>query len=781
MGTIKKQYQMRGLDTRSNKLMREEGTASDCRNVYKDSRGNLIKRPDFNELTIPRAAVGEVASAQPTGDFVDKLPHDSTIIDFYVYEDHILLVVGVEIPFSAGRYGICNKFYKYFESTNTVELIPIASTQAYSFTYGYNTGDPRGSVFGKISFVLQENILYFMGQYSDTDVVPVFPKAEVDAYNNNLCFLFSYDGEMVKIAGTPTIYTDTIEDTNTSLQAQPEEYVRLVPFTFDAKDRLAWGNYTTHKSVNDLAAQAQQTVTVPISFVYDNQFREFSVKYTGVSGTVNDGDTITCDDLGIASDLTVAPNQYLYHIRKSVSNVGTDFTESFELYKFKILDTDTTLETITIGEFQWYNELTNVFEAVPSFDIEQNDYLGNVITAVYGSDNYTFGYTFRGLKIHTSRYLENFVYSYNTAKIGGANTTTSVSYYNQPFLLVAKSFEDGYDEESSKLVPPKGKQVIDYLGALVIVDHQYLYFSDISVGGSTDAFTPFDNFQVGSSKRGPITGVFANETFLTVFREEEAYYITGNIFLLNYRIQSVQSTRIGCLSPRSIIDFNGAGMFLSQRGFYVCQQGGQMPEISNMIETIFTDNALNLNLDLASASSEVDYNRELILFHVSSTTDTSGYLFVYSYYFNEWYIWSDMNCSAGFKIINKAIYYSDGSNLYKESNTNISSNAYYRSNFETLGVPSYTKKFLQLLLFTIDMPDSGSIGVKTYRDWDIENTDTDEAKTVLEAQVDVKQRLNPARSKSLAFEIVSDSGETLIINGYEYEFAGDVQGFVDDD
>jgi len=52
MSVINKKYQFRGLDTRANKLYRQEGTASDCRNVFTDSNNNLIKRPDFEALNM---------------------------------------------------------------------------------------------------------------------------------------------------------------------------------------------------------------------------------------------------------------------------------------------------------------------------------------------------------------------------------------------------------------------------------------------------------------------------------------------------------------------------------------------------------------------------------------------------------------------------------------------------------------------------------------------------------------------------------------------------------
>ena len=64
MGQTNRKFQFRGLDTRSNKLTRQEGTASDCRNVFLNSNRDLIKRPDFSALNVPRAASGETAGTQ---------------------------------------------------------------------------------------------------------------------------------------------------------------------------------------------------------------------------------------------------------------------------------------------------------------------------------------------------------------------------------------------------------------------------------------------------------------------------------------------------------------------------------------------------------------------------------------------------------------------------------------------------------------------------------------------------------------------------------------------
>lgn len=795
MGERKKQYSFGGLDTRTNDLYREEGTASDCRNVLLSPHRELIKVSDFEEFQIPRGFDGE------NGEFLDKLPFTAIIIDIMSFEDH--LVIATKIPFESPLpFLYVNKFYKYFENSNTVEFIPFEKEIHESTHLGQTVNKVVSDTSGPFTTTNQEGILYFMGGFSENSRIDTFLPQEVLEEENNLGARFSYDGRCISWAGCPAPIKNNTEDDGTL--SGDVRYARILPMKIDYKGRHTFGNYSTHKTVSP--GPDLQFLEVPLqNAVEEDILLDNSFEYAVYCKLQNDTSNLILN----ASDNTAArtilvdfydreinyhsmgKGQFLFGVRKITQSFPsgpnpTDSLNKHEVYRAIVEDIDYTGNTITLSEFFMYSEETGVWESSDNFyhtPSLSSPYLSNILLAVYASADFTFGHKLAGL--HTFGYDGVTTIDFkmlDTPQVG--DPASLVNYTTpSPFLFLSTDFEDTYDEASTKLVPPKGRQIGAYLTSTLIVDHEKLYFSDFSIGGTIENYTPFDNFGVGSTERGKITGFFSNETFISVFREEETYYVSGNIFLANYRIQSAKSTRIGCTDPRSIVDFKGAGVFLSKRGFYACEQGGNMSEISDQIETIFTKGDLDLSLNLDECKSIVDFKNEYIYFYVGANHATqAGFVFAYSYYHNEWYLLEDINASGGFDIFDSIVYHSDGNNVFKELPTRLNAAAFYRSNFETLGEASLEKKFLQVLMFTMNMEGDFSIGVKSYKNWNTSEVITDETREgIVGETLDITQRLNPGRSKSLAIEIVSESGEPLTLNGYEYEYSADIRMFKNDD
>jgi hypothetical protein len=171
----------------------------------------------------------------------------------------------------------------------------------------------------------------------------------------------------------------------------------------------------------------------------------------------------------------------------------------------------------------------------------------------------------------------------------------------------------------------------------------------------------------------------------------------------------------------------------------------------------------------------VDFIGERLLFSFDD------YLLEFNYYHKEWLLHDGIPMNGGALISDRKLYASDGTNILIEGTTYTDSVAYRRSNFETLGAPSYLKKFHRVLIFTPSMAEGFTIGIDTYKNWDTSETVTSETKSGDVGQVDLTQRLDPARVKSLAIEIKSDSGQVFISEGYEYEYGGFSRDFQDDD
>jgi len=801
MANTKKEYAFKGLDTRTSKLYRQEGTASDCRNVLLDSNRRLIKIKDRLQMTLARGTFGEI------GDHFDKLPYDAIIIDVMKYEDHLVIATKCTDN-TAGAVPVTyvNKYYKYYENVNALVYIPFQKEICTNLSHLGQTVNKVGSeTDGKFSHVTMEGILYFMGGFADYDPAQVILADTIDqlAAENNLGGMFAYDGKVITRAGIADSVKDSTADVGTqpsSPQDSTDRYARLMPIKVDFKGRPTFGNYSTHLT-SKAAGKESLTVNESDEFgetlIQDNAYDHACyVKVTSNSSTVQrleEADSAAARTISAtaysrqAGYYSAAVGQYLYGVSGFYERFPSSGTPSSifvhqEIYRCEVEAIDYFGDTVTLKNFYKYDNESGLwvksykFDYIPKFA----RYLSNTLMAVYTSRTFSYGFEYSTMTTYgyegasTQLYTELY-----DSEFSGDPSGLEIKAPT-PFLFLSTEMADIYDIESVKLPPPRGKQIRDYLGAIAIVDHEKFYFSDFSTGGTIENFTPFDNFPVGSETRGKITGFFSNETFICVLREEEAYYITGNVFLANYRIQAAKSTRIGLTDPRSVIDFQGAGIFLSKRGFYGCQQGGSMPEISDMIETIFTEDELGLDLDLSNCKAVVDYVNEYIYFHIASNTASNGYVFAFSYYHREWFLLDGINGTGAFEIIDTNLYSSDGVNLFKEDTTRLSADAYYRSNFETLGEASLNKKFLSMLMYTIGMPEDFELGVKTYKNWNTSDVDTEEVKSIASNDTDVKQRLNPARAKSMAFELTSGTGQPLILDGYEYEFSSDSQGTKDD-
>jgi len=795
MGTIKKNYAFKGLDTRTNKLYRQDATASDCRNVRLDTTRKLVKINDMDKVLIPRGILGE------TGSFDFKLPFHATIIDIMPYDFFFVLVTSLEEEVTPGAFRTVNKFYKWIKSLNTVTFIPFEKETFLSTTAGQLVNKVGVDISGGVMYTNMENVLYFIGsKYPTYSSVTDHTLVQSDKDNNRSPVL-TYDGTVIGTSGCPSILEDSQKE-NAGIK-DPEDYIRLLPFKVDGLGRHTFGNFSTHLGTQSVNANGhsfiQETITPKDSGFAHHAFLEISADIALNDGSGAAARTIPCTYYSRSGGYkSAAKGQILYGIRYQYTFgggpvAGTTLVEEFyEFYRCTIEATDYVGNTVTLGSFKRYDvdlgiwksnfEFRHVVTTATALGTRPG-FLSNIMTAVYGSQSFVGGYTLKGF-VNIAYDTTTSVFDYATPRgYTGANPLfegkAGIAESSDELLFISSDLNDIIETTTVKLPPPKVKSLTNYVGAMVVSDEKSLYFSDFSTGGNIETFTPFDTFGFGSTDKGDVTGVFSNETFLVGFREQEAYYITGNIFTANYRIQSYKSTRIGCSDPRSIIGFRGAGLFASEKGIFVAAQGGNMEEISDSIENIFTADALGLGVDMFDVKTVVDFKREYIYFSIGGTTPV---ILAYSYYFNEWFLYDYINTSGGFDLIDGLLYSSDGTNMYVENTLNKKEAvAYYRSNFETVGVPSFSKKFLQVLLYTIDMASGATIGFKTYKNWITSESETDEEKSVEIGQVDVVQRFNPDRSKSVAIEINSASNNELTLNGYEYEYSDDVKMFKNDD
>jgi hypothetical protein len=685
--------------------------------------------------------------------------------------------------------------------------IPFQQHSFYVNTIGQFRNRIGSNVQGNSSNLNKENLLMMVNEYARytgiTDGTDI--QKEID---DNLSPVHTYDGKVMMRAGCPKLFKAA--DDETSLTAIPTvgtgaaagtnvEYVRLLPIKIDNLGRWTFGDYNTRKSVvTALAGGGLATINLAAS-TFNSGLEDFQVHFKvdpsdynklllasdpaasrTIEGSIYNPNSVTGQSCYVG--------QYLYSVERQDTFLPfvspTSYIGTFNVYRCTIEQvTFGSPDEIVVGEFKKYNKDTGVWENSANLRTPKGSpqasspFMSNILVAVYGSADNTFGYSFRELGCvgydagpHTLNY---------TIKHGTYSTFTSLRY-ELPFLFLQNLLASTIDEEVVRLPLPKVNSLAAQGSATVMTDAELLYFSDLSVGGNIEMVTPFDNIPFGSTDKGKVTGVFATESYLVAFRELEAYLITGNIFLLNYRVQSYFSTRIGLSDPRGIVEIEGQGMFPSVRGFFLAGQGGRMQEISDIIEPMFIDNALNLNLDMKTCKAVIDYKREYVHFLIKS--GSSNWIIVsYSYYHNEWFLLDGINGSGGICELDKTLYISDGTNILKEGSTEVNSLAYYASNFETLGEPSLYKKFLQSIIFCTDMQTAGVLTIKNYHNWDFGSVDTNQQETIGGSKKMVSRRYNPIRSYATALRLESASGQPIKLDGYEYEFVADVALHKDED
>ena len=369
--------------------------------------------------------------------------------------------------------------------------------------------------------------------------------------------------------------------------------------------------------------------------------------------------------------------------------------------------------------------------------------------------------------------------------------------------------EDFYDTSVLKGLPPKFKYCKIFNNIMVGFGSAYgdnvnkpdgtdplynqegyddqLYFSDIGLGSSVETFPPFNAFPIGNSEQGEATGLYANQDYLLAFKERAVYSIIGDLVNTNYRVSDVQSSGIGCISHKSIVQIENGCTFVSPRGVHLIAGSGKPVEVSEDIQTKFTD-TLPGGLDFRKCRAAIDYQQERYLLWVPYLEDdgvtydyTRSEVFAYDYYRKEWWIWDNIDARNGLNTLvdeynNYRIKFSNGTDIlefndgFNDSGTAI--NDYYITNWENLGSPSLTKSFIDFKVFSL-LPTAWKAKISTQVNWDESSYLTkDEVKDVSTTDAYVKQGLDRCNVYSLRFKVANGVlNQKMCITAIEYEYS----------
>lgn len=751
MADTKKKIRFKGLDLRTNKLYRMDGTASDLANVRMDNSGNLVKREDYVQNIVPRGVSGE------TGFFLDKLPFNTKIIGMVedYSEDYVILVCYDASILPDGA----NFLYKYF-SGNTVEKIESQALTGFASDLSPNPSyvDVRPPLVKNISYKITEKILYYTGESED----------------GSLTYIYKYDGENWHVSGVSNIGKGT--------DISGDIFFRAVPFTIDAQARFTFGDYSQGKIGSSIG---DSVVLSPETDLTTGDLKRDVIR--SVAGCEID-ETKTIVWNGSVSDRTISINsstlsgvekgQHLLYPILNISLPEDPANIGFTYARFLIEEVDRNLVTITIGELQAYDGVRwiDASNDVPlSLSLSSGARISSKLMLTYTSDLETSGFQIRDCRAvlvpRTS--IDNFV------AIPLAAPYTFLDYAGP----VGEFFEDFYAEEFVKGVPPKTNgSIAIYRNTLITHDEEFIYLSDNYSGGNQEDFTPSDAYRIGTSDKGPITAVFANETYVVVLRKFEAYYLSGNIITGNFRDLAYNSTRIGCASAAGVIDVAGVCYFPSVRSIHAALPSGSMKEIGDVVEPLFLDDVLGYAPNMEDSVSKLDFKREYVYTYIPTKDSVTGQdiIMAYSLYNQEWFLYTDIDASGGLYVTDGKVHYSDGIDIFVESDSRQNAvNGFYRSNFETLQLESLKKKFTETKLHTIGM-DAATIGFNLYADYNTEDPIMeDREKEIEENDIFCIKRFPAGKYYSAAIEIVSSGTDDLLINGYEYSYKA-VQSEYDD-
>lgn len=362
------------------------------------------------------------------------------------------------------------------------------------------------------------------------------------------------------------------------------------------------------------------------------------------------------------------------------------------------------------------------------------------------------------------------------------------------------NLEQVYDSTLVRVLPPKAKYITLYNEFLILgnidpksEDFGYasrfgentrledaIVWSDISTfsnGSSIETFLINNIRPVGNSEDGAISAIHGNDDNLVVHKQKQSYYLNGDLINNNVRSRKAMTEQIGSASHRSIRNVEGGHLYVSPKGVHL-SVGGQRPtELSDLIEPVFTEEAIFSDLDFVNAKSITDFLREKIYIFIPRLSN-GGIVLSYDYYHKDWFVHDNIPAVKGFQdvgVTSTDIYFADSTGLYKrnlESKKDVNSRiiGYYWTGWFDLDMPSVVKKFVNFILLSIAKKDFTAT-IKGYCNW---NADTEESSNTIEFNDSVHSedtQVLEVQANCVSYRISNESdGSDLHITSYEVEF-----------
>jgi hypothetical protein len=363
---------------------------------------------------------------------------------------------------------------------------------------------------------------------------------------------------------------------------------------------------------------------------------------------------------------------------------------------------------------------------------------------------------------------------------------------------------DLYDDTVIKKEIPKIKFLGTYQGLLLGANIRYddeqdkpefrnrFIWSDASIGGSVETFTPFDYEVIGKNVSKELTGIIGTQDNIHVFKDRNSYAINGLLIGGQYRVRELISEETGCVNHNSLIAVRGQVLFMSDSGIYSVSGGGDPRELTDSNQPLF----LSPEIDLKKSVSTFDGKNERVYIFIKNTDPAKNFILVWSYYFDSWFIYDGIPMTGPMVVYNNRLNVANGTELkemkesvfmdYIDGATNRPVFFRYNTGWFHMGIPSIRKKFVNIVLFSIlrlrdfaalpfnipvglsDPPDF-SLDVTTQIDWIAKNIDKFNVPFMVDKRVD-DHKISITQSKSIRYLLENNRDEPVLISGYEFEW-----------
>jgi hypothetical protein len=457
------------------------------------------------------------------------------------------------------------------------------------------------------------------------DTTEYDPLKDIGGFTPEENYLMSFDGLRPRGAGLPTPWTFA---DNSGVHGA--HYLRSVYATIgmDAElilspyhqVRLASASVTAYRSGYSAYPATKRADTVGTTGAFptyrrseDHLFEELKTSLGfGVAGSntryfdkrfiVSFGTSTV-----VAGELSVVSGSYAPNLAVGdwvMVNFGTFETIQADLWMFKV---KTIGASITFEKYFKYLDRNTVTWTDANLATEYAAWLAIDVDLTLQfkgrMDDITFTNLFR-IDSYSTTASSGYVVSgivpirWDSTDAGAVVVFSSATTFAVPWAGVVSSLmADWYDTTIVKTTFPPVKGITSYKELLVGFDKNAIYFSDISLGGSTEMVSGISNITPFGSEFGDITGVCGSEDFLYFSRERKNYVITGDIAGSSFSITECDLAVAGTYNAKTSSNaWAGQVLFANQTGVYSVNSNGGIKDVSEEIKGLFLSSNRDENL-----------------------------------------------------------------------------------------------------------------------------------------------------------------------------------------